>query len=602
MCGLAIIVPKYFRKNISLVNCESWRLQAAIISVGDRKFLIINTYFPTDPKNVNGDNIELENLLAEIRSIVNRANFNYLYIAGDINCDFTRNTVHVGLIREFIQENNMDSLWSEYPVDYTHSYDNQNGVSSTHILDHILALTRAKEQVVDACVLHLVENMSDHEPIYAIIRTDHVTENESYRDLFNIKPKLKWKDATTDQKLEFNDLMFRGLMSLSVPDEAITCKDVHCKDNKHRDDIDKYVKEILDTVNECGKESIPTPPSRLSYRARRRKVTAGWKEIVEPYQDRAHFWHAVWVSAGRPMNSEVHRIMKYSRNRFHCQLRKCRRVENYIKNQKIVENCIENDTDLFNEIRKQRKNNNYDEVTIDDASGKEIPGKFATIYNELFNRGKDDEKIDVLKRKLETELGRDDLSEIDKINSDTIKEAMKHIKGNKSDSTYDFSSDFLKHGPDILYEHLANIIKTYAVHGHVTEHLLLATLVPLVKDKLGNICSSKNYRSIAISSLILKLFDWTLIINYGHLLKSNDFQFGFQQFSSTSLCSWVVYETIDHYLRNGSIVYGCLLDCSKAFDTIEHSKLFEKLLDAGMPKLFIRMLMFIYRNQTANVR
>ena len=85
--------------------------------------------------------------------------------------------------------------------------------------------------------------------------------------------------------------------------------------------------------------------------------------------------------AGKPLNSELHRIMKYSRNRFHYQIRKCRRVENYIKNQKIVENCIKNDTDLFNEIRKQRKNNNHDEVTIDGASGKEIPGKFATVYN-----------------------------------------------------------------------------------------------------------------------------------------------------------------------------------------------------------------------------
>ena len=174
-----------------------------------------------------------------MRSIVNRADFNYLYIVGDFNCDFMRNTVHVGLIREFIQENNMDSLWSEYPVDYTHMYDNQNGISSTHILDHILALTRAKEQVIDAGVLHLVENMSDHEPIYAIIRTDHITDNESYGDLFN-RTKPRWKDATTDQKLEFNDLLFRELMSLSIPDEAITCRDVHCKNRKHIDDIDRY--------------------------------------------------------------------------------------------------------------------------------------------------------------------------------------------------------------------------------------------------------------------------------------------------------------------------------------------------------------------------
>ena len=179
---------------------------------------------------------------------------------------------------------------------------------------------------------------------------------------------------------------------------------------------------------------------------------------------------------------------------------------------------------------------------------------------------------------------------------------MDKVKANKSDSIYDFSSDFLKHGPDILHEHLANVIKAFAIHGHVTEQLLIATLVPLVKDKLGDLCSSKNYRSIAVSSLILKLLDWVMILNYGHLLKSSDFQFGFQQFSNTSLCSWLVYETVDQYLRNGSIVYGCLMDCTKAFDTVEHSRLFEKLLEAKVPRIVVRLLMVIYRNQTANVR
>ena len=111
-----------------------------------------------------------------------------------------------------------------------------------------------------------------------------------------------------------------------------------------------------------------------------------------------------------------------------------------------------------------------------------------------------------------------------------------------------------------------------------------------------------SYRSIAVSSLILKLLDWVMILNYGHLLQSSDFQFGFRQLSNTSLCSWLVYETVDQYLRNGSIVYGCLLDCTKAFDTVEHSRLFEKLLEAKVPNVIIRMLIFIYRKQTANVR
>ena len=179
---------------------------------------------------------------------------------------------------------------------------------------------------------------------------------------------------------------------------------------------------------------------------------------------------------------------------------------------------------------------------------------------------------------------------------------MKRIKPNKSDPICNFSSDFFKNAPDILIYHLEKIIRTFLVHGHVSEVLLLATLVPIVKDKLGDLCNSKNYRSIAISSIIMKLLDWIIIDIYGHLLKCDDFQFGFQELSSTSLCSWVVYETVDMYIRKGSKIYGVMMDCTKAFNTVKHSILFKKLVDAQIPPIIVRLLIFMYRKQTADVR
>ena len=115
-------------------------------------------------------------------------------------------------------------------------------------------------------------------------------------------------------------------------------------------------------------------------------------------------------------------------------------------------------------------------------------------------------------------------------------------------SISNFSSDFLKNGPDILIYHLEVMIKSFLIHGHVPEILLLATLVPIVKDKLGDLCSSANYRSIAISSIILKLMDWLIINIYEHLLKFDQSQFGFQELSSTTLCSCGVFKTINHLL------------------------------------------------------
>ena len=44
------------------------------------------------------------------------------------------------------------------------------------------------------------------------------------------------------------------------------------------------------------------------------------------------------------------------------------------------------------------------------------------------------------------------------------------------------------------------------------------------------------------------------------------------------------------------------MDMTKAFDLVKHSLLFNKLLQAGLPLIFMRLLMFIYMKQNANVK
>ena len=140
---------------------------------------------------------------------------------------------------------------------------------------------------------------------------------------------------------------------MNIPSDLINCKDVNCDKLAHKEEIDTYVKDILEAVSDSGRETIPMSKTQNETTSKTKK-TAGWKDFVEPFQDKAHFWHSVWVSADKPVNTELHRIMKKSRNRFHYQVRKCRRIEDFLKNRKIVENCLENDTDLFSEIKKAK--------------------------------------------------------------------------------------------------------------------------------------------------------------------------------------------------------------------------------------------------------
>jgi exonuclease III len=233
MGGLATIIPKGWRKNTTILSSQSWRIQPLLIKLKKKSILVINSYFPTDPRTVGGENIELENVLAEISNIISSNHFDSLYLVGDLNCNFLRNSSHVETTKEFMTNLNMYSLWRDFPVDFTHTFQNENKECFMNTLDHILTLTGSSSNVVDAGVLHLVENMSDHEPIYTVIKVEHEAATDDEDPSVKAKPKPNWKDASSDQKLEYNDELFRKLSYMNVPVEITECTNVHCEDIEH---------------------------------------------------------------------------------------------------------------------------------------------------------------------------------------------------------------------------------------------------------------------------------------------------------------------------------------------------------------------------------
>jgi hypothetical protein len=63
------------------------------------------------------------------------------------------------------------------------------------------------------------------------------------------------------------------------------------------------------------------------------------------------------------------------------------------------------------------------------------------------------------------------------------------------------------------------------------------------------------------------------------------------------MCIFTLKEIINFYLCNGSPVYICCLDASKAFDKLNHWLLFTKLIKRGINPLFVRILVFWYNQQ-----
>ena len=88
----------------------------------------------------------------------------------------------------------------------------------------------------------------------------------------------------------------------------------------------------------------------------------------------------------------------------------------------------------------------------------------------------------------------------------------------------------------------------------------------------------------------------------GESLGLDELQFAYQAGSSTVMCTWAALETIDYFVKNGSEVFTCATDMSKAFDLTLHSLMFSKMLDAGVCPILVRLLIHVYAYQEANVR
>ena len=117
-------------------------------------------------------------------------------------------------------------------------------------------------------------------------------------------------------------------------------------------------------------------------------------------------------------------------------------------------------------------------------------------------------------------------------------------------------------------------------------------LVPIPKG-VKDTSSSLNYRPIALSSNLSKVLERLILLKFIAFFTSSELQFGFKPGFSTTLCTGVV----KNYLSIK--VLGCFLDASKAFDMVDHTILFRKLVDRGLPLPGVRLL---YCSQQTKVR
>ena len=155
---------------------------------------------------------------------------------------------------------------------------------------------------------------------------------------------------------------------------------------------------------------------------------------------------------------------------------------------------------------------------------------------------------------------------------------------NSSPGWDDFTAKIVKLSYPSFIIPLTYICNLSLSSGIVPNDLKIAKVIPIFKSKERNCIN--NYRPVSVLPVFSKILERLVynrllkFINKHNVLYPN--QFGFQANRSTSMALITLIDKITESIDNGNNVLGIFLDFSKAFDTVDHSILIEKLQCYGI--------------------
>ena len=104
-----------------------------------------------------------------------------------------------------------------------------------------------------------------------------------------------------------------------------------------------------------------------------------------------------------------------------------------------------------------------------------------------------------------------------------------------------------------------------------------------------------------MSSMFMKTLEYMILPYIKEHCNISRFQFGYRPNTSTSFAVATLKEAVRKYNSEGSPVYACFLDMSRAFERINLDRLMIKLESTSLPRFIINALDQMLSNGSAKV-
>lgn len=174
--------------------------------------------------------------------------------------------------------------------------------------------------------------------------------------------------------------------------------------------------------------------------------------------------------------------------------------------------------------------------------------------------------------------------ELTHVNEDFIYKELCSLNSFKSTGIDNIPARFIKDGASALAKPITYIVNLSITSGIVPEELKLARVKPLYKK--NSRAEIGNYRPVSILCIISKILEKAVYKQLeAHLIQHNllyQFQSGFRSSYSTDTCLIHLFDHIKSQTSKGLFTGMVMIDLQKAFDTVDHQILCQKLRSMGV--------------------
>jgi exonuclease III len=583
--GVGILWRRNAFEKASVIECASDRISGVKLTSRGKAFLIFSVYMPTDSR----DNLTVftDCLSALSASIAENSDVQAVYVLGDFNAHPSE--CFYGELMDFCAE----QMWICADIkklgvtsgSYTYISDIHG---CTRWLDHCVVTQCGWDTIRNISILHDIF-WSDHFPLCIECDIDilKAVNNIPYS---HVNRKVIWRDRSVDQIDEYQYECNERLKNIDFPSILSDCCDQTCNNVDHFAILDEMYSKIIGTLTDASMKT------HTSKKRRKGGYIAGWNKHVADVHREARLHFQMWELVGKPTRGRMYDLMSNSKKAFKSKLKWCQNKQEQLKMDSLA--LAHNDMN-FKSFWKGTKSLDIKPglpVSVEDQVGhKDI----AELFREHFNvRSMTQSQPDARTHDGVTVGAGRSFS----FTAKDVAEVIRKMRRGKSPGHDGLSIEHFRYAGVHMPRVLAMFMNLCLCHSYLPASFMKTIVVPVVKNRTGDLSDKNNYRPISLATTTAKILDSMLNSLLEKHLKLQDAQFGFRAGLSTESAILSLKHTVGYYTARKTPIYACFLDLSKAFDRVNYNILWRKLGETGMPSECVKIFEYWYLHQSNQVR